>query len=141
MKEAGKALKVEYGIVIASLFILIVAGFAQAATIRVPAVYSTIQQGINAAHNGDIVLVADGTYRGALLDWVAAHFRFRIEPVLRPEGQKGFQILPRRWVVERTFAWIDANRRLSKDYEVLTSTSEAMIYIAMTRLLIRRLAS
>lgn len=83
---------------------------------------------------------ADGTYRGQLLDWVAARFRFRLEPVLRPEGQKGFQVLPRRWVVERTFAWFDANRRLSKDYEVLTDTSEAMIYVAMTRLLLRRLA-
>lgn len=84
---------------------------------------------------------ADGTYRGELLNWVADRFRFRIEPVLRPEGQKGFQVLPRRWVVERTFAWLDANRRLSKDYEVLIDTSETMIYIAMTRLLIRRLAT
>ena len=84
---------------------------------------------------------ADGTYRGELLNWVAARFRFRIEPVLRPEGQKGFQVLPRRWVVERTFAWLDANRRLSKDYEALTDTNTTMIYIAMTRLLMRRLAS
>jgi len=83
---------------------------------------------------------ADGTYRGELITWVAARFRFRIQPVLRPEGQKGFQVLPRRWVVERTFAWLDANRRLSKDYEVLTDTSKTMIYIAMTRLLLRRLA-
>ena len=83
---------------------------------------------------------ADGTYRGQLLNWVAAHFRFRIEPVLSPKGQKGFHVLPRRWVVERTFAWLDANRRLSKDYEGLTYSSEAMIYIAMLRLLLRRLA-
>lgn len=83
---------------------------------------------------------ADGTYRGELLAWVSARFRFRIEPVVHPKGQKGFQVLPRRWVVERTFAWFDANRRLSKDYEVLTESSTAMIYIAMTRLLIRRLA-
>lgn len=83
---------------------------------------------------------ADGTYRGELLNWVAAHFRFRIEPVLPPKGQKGFQVLPRRWVVERTFAWCDAHRRLSKDYEVLTDSSEVIIYIAMTRLLLRRLA-
>ena len=83
---------------------------------------------------------ADGTYRGALLNWVATHFRFRIEAVVHPKGQKGFQVLPRRWVVERTFAWLDANRRLSKDYEVLTDTSVSIIYIAMTRLLLRRLA-
>ena len=84
---------------------------------------------------------ADGTYRGELLNWVAERFRFKIEPVLRPEGQKGFQVLPRRWVVERTFAWLDTNRRLARDYEVLIDTSQTMIYIAMTRLLIRRLAS
>jgi putative transposase len=53
---------------------------------------------------------------------------------------KGFQVLPRRWVVERTFAWISHNRRMSKDYERLVATSEAFIYVAMTRLMVRRLA-
>ena len=54
---------------------------------------------------------------------------------------KGFVVLPRRWVVERTFAWLTQCRRLSKDYEGLPRSSEAMIYIAMTRLMIRRLAA
>jgi putative transposase len=82
----------------------------------------------------------DGTYRGTLQDWVLEHYRFLLEPVLRPEGAKGFLVLPRRWVVERTFAWLTQCRRLSKDYEVLSASSEAMIYIAMTRLMLRRLA-
>jgi len=82
----------------------------------------------------------DGTYRGELLTWVAQRFRFRLEPVLRPEGQRGFAVLPHRWVVERTFAWFDLHRRLSKDYEGTTTSSEAMCYLAMTRLMVRRLA-
>jgi putative transposase len=53
---------------------------------------------------------------------------------------KGFQVLPRRWVVERTFAWISHNRRMAKDYERLCATSEAFVYAAMTRLMVRRLA-
>jgi len=53
---------------------------------------------------------------------------------------RGFVTLPRRWVVERTFAWLDQNRRMSKDYERLCATSEAFIYAAMTRLMVRRLA-
>ena len=53
---------------------------------------------------------------------------------------KGFQVLPRRWVVERTFSWIDQNRRMIKDYERLTATSEAFIYVAMSRLMVKRLA-
>jgi putative transposase len=82
----------------------------------------------------------DGSYRGSLIDWVAEKFSFRLRPVLRPEGQKGFVLLARRWVVERTFAWLGYHRRLSKDYERLPQSSEAFIYIAMTRLLLRRLA-
>lgn len=81
----------------------------------------------------------DGTYRGTLLEWVAERFRFRLEPIMRPKGQKGFSILPRRWVVERTFAWLSINRRMSKDYERLPDSSTAFIYIAMTRLMLRRL--
>ncbi len=65
--------------------------------------------------------------------------RFRVRVVFRSEGQQGFKVLPRRWVVERTFGWLNQYRRLSKDYEVLPSSSEAFIYIAMTRLMLRRL--
>jgi putative transposase len=85
-------------------------------------------------------LWVDGGYRGApLVEWVTARFRFVLQVVLRGEAQMGFAVLPRRWVVERTFAWLNNHRRLSKDYEVLTETSEVMIYIAMTRLMLRRL--
>ena len=55
--------------------------------------------------------------------------------------QPGFRVLPRRWVVERTFAWLNQNRRLSKDYEVLPETSESWVYVAMSRLMLRRLAA
>ncbi|PDV98974.1 hypothetical protein A9Q02_14075 [Candidatus Chloroploca asiatica] len=68
------------------------------------------------------------------------HCQFILQPVLRSDSQKGFTVLPRRWVVERTFAWLTQCRRLSRDYEVLPASSEAMIYLAMTRLMLRRLA-
>jgi putative transposase len=83
----------------------------------------------------------DGTYRGKLVDWVVAHCGFLLQPVLRTDNVKGFLVLPRRWVVERTFAWLTQCRRLSKDYEVLPASSEAMMYLAMTRLMRRRLAA
>jgi putative transposase len=81
----------------------------------------------------------DGAYRGQLLAWVVAHCQFLLRPVLRTDAHKGFVVLPKRWIVERTWAWLNQYRRLSKDYEVLPSSSEAMIYIAMTRLMLRRL--
>jgi putative transposase len=65
----------------------------------------------------------------------------RFEWTKIPREQRGFRgVLPRRWVVERTFAWLSQNRRLSKDYERLCETSEALIYTAMSRLMMRRLA-
>ena len=59
---------------------------------------------------------------------------------LEEKPKKGFRVLPRRWVVERTFAWLGHNRRMSKDYERLCSTAEAFVYAAMVRLMVRRLA-
>ena len=83
---------------------------------------------------------ADGIYTGSLIDWVKTTFGWVLEVVKRPKGVKGFQVLPRRWVVERTFAWLCKFRRLSKDYESLPETSEAWAYAAMTHVMARRLA-
>jgi putative transposase len=63
-----------------------------------------------------------------------------LEIVSKPTGQKGFVLVPRRWVVERTFAWLGRYRRLSKDYEYYCETEQAMIYLAMSHLMLRRLA-
>jgi putative transposase len=84
---------------------------------------------------------ADGAYAGKLVDWAKEHGEWILEIVKRSDGVKGFELLPHRWVVERTFAWLGRFRRLSKDYERLIETSEAMIRIAMIRLMIRRLAA
>ncbi|NTW97413.1 MAG: IS5 family transposase [Oscillochloris sp.] len=83
----------------------------------------------------------DGTYRGKLVDWVRTQCGIILQPVLRSDDMKGFVVLPRRWVVERTFAWLTQCRRLCREYEVLPASSEAMMYLAMTRLMVRRLAA
>jgi putative transposase len=84
---------------------------------------------------------ADGAYTGKLVDWAKEFGQWILEIVKRSDDAKGFELLPHRWIVERTFAWLGRFRRLSKDYEVLIETSEAMIRIAMIRLMIRRLAA
>lgn len=86
-------------------------------------------------------LWVDGTDRGQLVEWVAQHRRFILRVTLRPEGCKGFVLLPRRWVVERTWAWLYQSRRVSKDDARLPKSSEAMIYLSMTRLMLRRLTA
>lgn len=83
---------------------------------------------------------ADGGYCGQLIDWVKNTCNWILEIVKRSDDVKGFKVLPHRWIVERTFGWLSKNRRLSKDYECLPESSEAMIYIAMIRLMVKRLA-
>lgn len=83
---------------------------------------------------------ADGAYAGELINWVKTKCNWILEIVKRSSDLKGFKVLPRRWVVERTFGWLGRNRRLSKDYERLTDTSESIIYISMITLMLRRLA-
>ena len=82
---------------------------------------------------------ADSTYRGTLLDWAKQTLGWTVEIVAPPEKGKGFQLAARRWVVERTFAWLGKWRRHSKDYEQTTKSSETFIYIAMTGMMLRRL--
>jgi putative transposase len=96
----------------------------------------------------------DQGYRGQFLDWVKQRFGVTLEVVVRRDGGRrarwvppgveppavpAFAVVPRRWVVERTFGWLGRFRRLSKDYEFLPATSEALVYLAMTQLLLRRL--
>ena len=85
---------------------------------------------------------ADGGYAGQLVEWVRAlcpRRRIELEIVKRSDDAKGFVVLPHRWKVERTFGWLGRSRRLSKDYEGTTSSSEAMIKWSMTHLMSRRL--
>lgn len=84
---------------------------------------------------------ADGAYGGKLVDWAKDFGQWILEIVKRSDDAVGFEVLPHRWIVERTFAWLGRFRRLSKDYEVLIESSKAMIHVAMIRLMTRRLAA
>jgi putative transposase len=88
------------------------------------------------------VVFGDSAYgRQGSPEWVHQTFGWILQTVLRPVHTKGFVVLPKRWIVERTFAWIVRYRRHTKDYEKTTASSEAMIYIAMINLMSRRLAN
>ena len=86
---------------------------------------------------------ADGGYSGQFVADVAAitrHRKIELEIVKRSDSVKGFKVLPKRWIVERTFGWLVRNRRLVRDYEANIMHSEAMIYIAMTKTMLARVA-
>lgn len=82
---------------------------------------------------------ADGGYAGTLIGWVKDLCGWIVEIVKRSDTARGFEILPHRWIVERTFGWLNRSRRLSKNYERRTVSSEAMVYLAMLPLMTRRL--
>ena len=92
------------------------------------------------------VIWADGGYSGQLEDWVhnmrsgRGHVRIRLEIVAKIAA-RGFNVLQKRWIVERTFAWLGRSRRLSKDYEGLCETTETLIFVAMLRLMLKRLTT
>lgn len=88
------------------------------------------------------VVFADQGYQGAkAADTIAKSGRWRFEIVRRDPGTRGFEVLPKRWIVERTLSWIRRNRRLARDVEHLASTAEAMIKLAMIKIMLRRLAA
>jgi transposase len=82
----------------------------------------------------------DGAYRGRLVRWVRRTRRWVLQIISRPAGSNGFLLLKWRWIVERSFGWLNLSRRLSKDYELLPASSEAFIRIAMLSIMLRRLA-
>lgn len=89
------------------------------------------------------IIWADSAYSGKLVDWVSMlkrHRWIKLEIVRRCDKQSGFKVLPKRWIVERTFGWLSKSRRLSKDYETSVESSEAFILMAMTRIMVARLA-
>jgi putative transposase len=87
-------------------------------------------------------LWADGIYeKGGLVDWVRDTLNIVLDIVKQPPDQVGFQVLPRRWVVERTFAWLGRYRRLGKDYEHCTLSSEGVVYIASIHTMLKRVAN
>jgi putative transposase len=83
---------------------------------------------------------ADAGYTGTLVTWVQQTLGWIVEIVHRRADAVGFELLPHRWIVERDFAWFGHFRRLSVDYEFHLKTSETMIYLAMSHLMLRRLA-
>jgi putative transposase len=99
---------------------------------------AVLLEAVDDAPNLELVW-ADSGYQGQLEASVPIVCGFSLVIVKRTEP--GFKLLPRRWVVERTFAWLGRNRRLSKDYEQLPQISESMVYAAMIRLMLRRLAA
>jgi putative transposase len=84
---------------------------------------------------------ADGAYAGALEEWLTTAMGWTLDIVKRPPEAQGFVVLPKRWIVERTLAWLSRFRRLAKDYEETSSSSEAWIHLSMIRLMLRRLAA
>ena len=90
------------------------------------------------------VIWADGAYAGALPSWVRGLRKWgkvRVEIVRKAKGRRGFAVVPWRWIVEWTFAWLGRYRQLKSDYERLPETTEAIIHIAMIRLMVRRLVA
>ena len=86
------------------------------------------------------LVFADSAYkRNGLPAWIEATLGIKIQPVLRPVAMKGFQVLPKRWIVERTFGWLNNDRRLSKDYERTEESAIAMIHIGQIRRMLNRL--
>ena len=86
------------------------------------------------------IIWADGGYAGKLVAWVNRYGGWKLEIVKRTDDLKGFKVVPKRWIVERTFGWLNHYRIFAKDYQLDTKTSETMIYIAMTHIMVRRLS-
>jgi transposase len=139
--DAGKKVKGRTRHILTDTGGLLVTTLVHAASIQdrdaAPAVLATIRSAFPWLRH----IFADGAYAGRKLDAALQRLgRWTLEIVKRSEGARGFEVLPRRWVVERTLAWLNRNRRLAKDFEATIASAETWIMLASVQLLIRRLA-
>ena len=89
--------------------------------------------------SGIKVIYADGGYRGELIDKVKQTYNYIIKIIMRNDSSSNFKVLPKRWIVERTFSWFDNDRRLSRDVEYLTEASESMVQLSAIKLLLKKI--
>ena len=124
-------------IVVDTLGLLLVV-VIHAASIQDPAGAKLVLSKVQGRFPRLALIWADGIY-ASVTDWVQEQLRCALVIVARDPAQKGFRVLPKRWIVERTFGWFNRYRRLSKDYEQDPRMSEAIVYLASIRLMLRRL--
>jgi len=138
--DAAKKIKGRKRHILVDTLGLLLVVVVHAANVQDRAGAKTVLEKAKWRYPGLKLIWADGGYAGQLVKWVKTSCRVVLEIIKRRDDTTGFKVLPRRWVVERTFGWIGRNRRLAKDYESLPSSSEAMVQIAMIRLMLKRLA-
>lgn len=141
--DAGKKIKGRKRHIAVDSLGLILGLVITSAAVQDRAAARTLIQGLVKWFGRLQIIWADGGYLGELVQWVKALRPFgklRLEIVRRCDQTKGFKVLPKRWIVERTFGWLYKSRRLVRDYEVRLDHSEAMVRLCMIRLMVRRLA-
>jgi putative transposase len=140
--DAGKKVKGRKRFLVVDTLGLIVAAQVTAASVQeIPGAHAVLAQ-LETRCPRLVKIWADAGYHSRrLIAWTEATLGAALTIVSRAPGARGFAPLPKRWVVERTFGWLNRYRRLSKDYEQKPTSSEAYLYLAMTHLMVRRLAS
>jgi putative transposase len=133
--DAGKKIKGRKRHIVVDTLGLVLAVVVHSASIQDRDGAMTVLRKLKYGWNGIMKIFADGGYKGKLIDNVKLKLNYNLRIIKRNELQ-AFKILPKRWIVERTFAWLDTNRRNSKDYERLAESSLAMIQISAIRLML-----
>jgi putative transposase len=140
--DSGKCVKGRKRHLLVDSLGLLIEVLVHAANISETAGARLVLSGLNGKWYRLKLIWLDGGYKNSLEEWIKSLQRWRevkLEWVKRLADAKGFQLLPKRWLVERTFGWLIKQRRLSKDYEALAASSEAMVLAAMIRLMLTRL--
>lgn len=137
--DGGKKIKGRKRHIITDTMGLLLAVVVHAANVHDSKAATSVIELLKGKFSRLIKIIADGGYRGELIEKTKKMFGWILEIVLRSDSTQGFQVLPKRWIVERTFSWFESYRRLGKDYEYKTDTSEAMIQLSMIKLMLNRI--